>query len=106
MPRRWPRPPAEPVVAVVASGPDGAAPRLPDQSEQRREIVEYQVRQTPQGATIAVNAARAFDPEALAAEITDHLREAGLADPEITVVRVEAIERPASGKLARFLPLR
>jgi phenylacetate-CoA ligase len=71
----------------------------------RPEIVQYQVRQTPGGATVAVRAAGAVDTSALAAELTRALREIGLPDPRVAVRTVEGIERQASGKLKRFVPL-
>lgn len=71
----------------------------------RPEIVQYQVRQTPDGATVAVRAAGAADTAALAAELTGALREIGLPDPHVDVEAVYGIERQASGKLRRFVPL-
>jgi hypothetical protein len=67
--------------------------------------VQYQVRQTPDGATVAVRAAGAVDTSTLAAEMTGALREAGLPDPRVDVEAVEGIERQASGKLKRFVSL-
>jgi phenylacetate-CoA ligase len=71
----------------------------------RREVVEYQVRQTPRGAAVAVHATGPVDGAALAAAIADRLAGVGLADPQVTVTAVDRIERPPSGKLRRFVPL-
>ena len=38
-------------------------------------------------------------------ELADDLRRLGLREPEITIRRVEHLERQATGKLKRFLPL-
>lgn len=73
----------------------------------RREVVEYQVRQTPTGATVTVRVTdpQPFDPAAHAADITTELAGVGLARPEVTVEVVDALPRPPSGKLVRFVPL-
>jgi phenylacetate-coenzyme A ligase PaaK-like adenylate-forming protein len=71
----------------------------------RRQIVEYQVRQTPGGATIAVRATAPFDVAALEAEIAAGLARLGVVDPEVAVHTVDGLERQYSGKLKRFVPL-
>lgn len=72
----------------------------------RRDIIEYQVRQTASGADVAVRCIRPVDCAELAAEIARDLKTLGLDSPEITVVPVERLERlPRSGKLKRFVPL-
>jgi phenylacetate-coenzyme A ligase PaaK-like adenylate-forming protein len=69
-------------------------------------IAEYQVRQTRAGADVDVVAGPAVDCDALAATIGTGLVEAGLADPVVRVVRVDALPRnPVTGKLKRFVPL-
>jgi len=68
-------------------------------------LIEYQVRQTPRGATIAIRTADEVNVEALRAAIAAHVARAGLRDPDIAVVRVAAIERTAIGKLKRFVPI-
>jgi phenylacetate-coenzyme A ligase PaaK-like adenylate-forming protein len=70
-----------------------------------RPVLEYQVRQTPRGAAIAVRSSAAFDGSALAAEIAAGLAGVGVADPEVTVTAVDRIDRQYSGKLKRFVPL-
>jgi phenylacetate-coenzyme A ligase PaaK-like adenylate-forming protein len=70
-----------------------------------RDVVEYQVRQTPRGALIHVRTGGAVDTAALAARIETGLAGVGVVDPDVTVVTVDAFERQASGKLKRFFPL-
>ncbi|MGY1704190.1 phenylacetate--CoA ligase family protein [Geodermatophilus sp. SYSU D00697] len=71
----------------------------------RREVVEYQVRQTPRGAAVVVHATAPVDTGALAATIAGELAGVGVPDPEVTVTPVARIARPPSGKLKRFVPL-
>jgi phenylacetate-coenzyme A ligase PaaK-like adenylate-forming protein len=69
-------------------------------------ISEYQVRQTARGVEAVVAADGPLDEAALAAEIADGLEDAGLAEPEVAVRRVEAIARdPRTGKVRRVVPL-
>lgn len=70
-----------------------------------RNVVDYQVHQAPRGATIRVRASGAVDLDTLAQRIAALLARAGLPDSEVTIERVEAFERQASGKLKRFFPL-
>ncbi|HXJ36077.1 MAG TPA: hypothetical protein VMS22_18755 [Candidatus Eisenbacteria bacterium] len=70
-----------------------------------RHVVEYQVRQTARGADVLVVAQAAVDTERLAATLRSALAEQGLVDAEVTVTRVEALERQVTGKLRRFVPL-
>lgn len=71
----------------------------------RQEVVQYQVRQTPDGAVVAVQASGRVDTAALAAELTGALHGIGLPDPRVRVDAVDRIERQVSGKLRRFVPL-
>jgi phenylacetate-CoA ligase len=71
----------------------------------RPEIVEYRVRQTPAGATVAVRATGPFDAAALAVEITAGLAGVGVPRPRVDVEVTERLPRPVSGKLSRFEPL-
>jgi phenylacetate-CoA ligase len=72
----------------------------------RRNVVEYQVRQTASGADVAVRCIGPVDCVDVAAEITRDLKTLGMDSPEITVVPVDHLERIASsGKLKRFIPL-
>ena len=69
-------------------------------------MLEYQVRQTPAGADIAVRTSAKLDTESLRGELLEGLAALGLAQPQVTVAAVEEIERAEStGKLRRFVPL-
>jgi phenylacetate-coenzyme A ligase PaaK-like adenylate-forming protein len=70
-----------------------------------RQIIEYQVRQTPRGADIQVRCEGAVDGGPICAAIRAGLAELGLRDAEVSVAPVEAIPRGATGKLRRFVPL-
>jgi phenylacetate-coenzyme A ligase PaaK-like adenylate-forming protein len=64
-------------------------------------IVEYQVRQTPAGAEVLVVGA----PAALARGLEAELARLGVPGPAVEVGLVDHLERQATGKLRRFLPL-
>ena len=69
-------------------------------------IVEYQVRQAPDGVDISVVTAGDVDETAAATAVERALSAAGLAAPRAMVVRVEALQRhPLTGKARRFVPL-
>jgi phenylacetate-CoA ligase len=71
-----------------------------------RQILEYQVRQTPAGAAIAVQTSARLDTAALRRELFHGLTTLGLARPRVTIDVVQELERAAStGKLRRFVPL-
>jgi phenylacetate-coenzyme A ligase PaaK-like adenylate-forming protein len=67
-------------------------------------IVEYQVRQTAGGADVLVVGAPA-DPAALARDLAAGLARMGVPDAAVEVRPVAALERQATGKVRRFLPL-
>jgi len=69
-------------------------------------VAEYQVRQTPMGASIAIRTEGPADAVALQGLIAAALTQAGLHDPAVKIVPVEGIERSRAGKLKRFIPLR
>jgi phenylacetate-CoA ligase len=69
-----------------------------------RGIVEYQVRQTWDGAEILVVGALA-DPAAVGRAIAAELASLGLADASVEVRAVDQLERQATGKVRLFLPL-
>jgi phenylacetate-CoA ligase len=70
------------------------------------EIFEYQVRQTPRGAKIAVRSTVNVDLEPIRQELTAELTRLALRNPELTMTQVEQLERQGSGgKLRRFIPL-
>jgi len=71
----------------------------------RRQVIEYQVRQTPRGAAVAVRCLGPVDCAALGEEMAANLARLGLADPLVTVVPVDRLDRPRTGKLRRFVPL-
>jgi hypothetical protein len=72
----------------------------------RRQTLEYQVRQTPAGADIAVRTSAPLDTDALSRELVKALTELGIGRPQVSVTEVEEIERAGStGKLRRFIPL-
>ena len=67
-------------------------------------IVEYQVRQAPAGAEVVVVGAPA-DPPALARDLAAELARLGVPDPAVEVCPVDRLDRQATGKVRRFLPL-
>jgi len=68
-------------------------------------VLEYQVRQTPDGADIDVCCGEPIDERALADRIAHELRPLGLGAARVDVRHVERIGRTAAGKLKRFVPL-
>jgi len=71
----------------------------------RSDIVEYQVRQTAQGAAVALRCAGPVDLDHLRGDLVDALTRLGVAAPEVTLEVVGALERQVVGKLKRFVPL-
>lgn len=72
----------------------------------RRQILEYQVHQTPAGADITVHTSAPLDTDGLARELVKALAEHGVARPHVSIAEVDDIGRSAStGKLRRFIPL-
>jgi phenylacetate-coenzyme A ligase PaaK-like adenylate-forming protein len=70
-----------------------------------RHVVEYQVRQTPRGADVHVRCQGDVDAARLASTLAEALRALGLAGAQVSVTPVDRIERQATGKLRRFVPL-
>jgi len=70
-----------------------------------RSIVEYQVRQTEQGAAISLRCDAEIDAEALRGAIENKLHAVGLSQPKITIDVVDGFDRSGTGKLKRFFPL-
>jgi hypothetical protein len=68
-------------------------------------VVEYQVRQTAAGADIVVVADGPVDTGRMGLQISAALSRLGLIDPVINISLVAALERTATGKLRRFVPL-
>lgn len=72
----------------------------------RREIVEYQVRQTPRGVDVATLCTAPVDVAAVERELVAALDAAGVPGAEAAVTTVDRIDRGPGGKLARFVPQR
>ena len=70
-----------------------------------REIVEYQVSQTPRGASITIRTQGDVDTTSLANALEAELLRLGLPEPSVTVEIVDGFDRQKTGKLKRFLPL-
>ena len=70
-----------------------------------REIIEYQVRQTPLGAHVDVVVDQHMDLLRLSGEIEAALADVGVGSPRVTSAATEIIQRQSSGKLKRFHPL-
>jgi phenylacetate-coenzyme A ligase PaaK-like adenylate-forming protein len=69
-------------------------------------VVEYQVRQTADGAGVAVRCGARVDLDRLAGSLSDALARAGLGRPVVHVRAVERLERDSGpAKLKRFVPL-
>jgi phenylacetate-coenzyme A ligase PaaK-like adenylate-forming protein len=72
----------------------------------RAGIVEYQVRQTEDGARIAVRCGGSVDLERLGSEIADGLAALGVPRPAVEITVVPRLERDGGpAKLRRFVPL-
>jgi phenylacetate-coenzyme A ligase PaaK-like adenylate-forming protein len=72
----------------------------------RRQVLEYQVRQTRAGADIAVRTSAPLEIEALRRELIQGLAALGLAQAQVSITDVREIQRGEStGKLQRFVPL-
>jgi phenylacetate-coenzyme A ligase PaaK-like adenylate-forming protein len=67
-------------------------------------VVEYQVRQAPAGAEILLVGAPAA-PASLGRAVAAELARMGLPTPAVEVTVVGHLERQATGKVRRFLPL-
>ena len=73
----------------------------------RSGVVEYQVKQTPRGAQIAVRCSAPVDLDGLRGEVELALACLGLERPVVEVTAVERLGRdPGPAKLRRFVPLR
>jgi phenylacetate-CoA ligase len=66
-------------------------------------IIEYQVRQTPRGADIAIRGEA--DYQRLRDELRRGLERLGLQHPEITITTVPSLTRQDTGKIRRFQPI-
>jgi phenylacetate-CoA ligase len=68
-------------------------------------ILEYQVKQQPGGAAIAIRAAGPIDTESLRQKVASALASAGLHDAAVAVEVVDRFDRQETGKLKRFIPM-
>jgi phenylacetate-coenzyme A ligase PaaK-like adenylate-forming protein len=87
--------------------PDGTAihPHVFRSCLSHQGLVEYQIRQTARGADISAVTSGHVDTDALASRIEDALRKLGLPAPVVAIATVDHVDRQASGKLKRFVPL-
>jgi phenylacetate-CoA ligase len=77
-----------------------------DPLEREEHILRYQVRQTLDGADILIcTAGGAADTTRLRSRIAANLAEAGLESPQITIMRVDHIDRLEGGKVRTYVPL-
>ena len=68
-------------------------------------VVEMQVTQTQGGIAVSLVTQGECDTAVLRNNLIEMLIRSGLSDPEVTVVKVESLERMWSGKLRQFEPL-
>ena len=71
----------------------------------RPGVLEYRVHQTADGAHVHVRPAGSVDLSALGEALGADLRACGLAGARVTVSPVDALDRGATGKLQRFVPM-
>jgi hypothetical protein len=77
-----------------------------DPLEREEHILRYQVRQTLDGADLLIcTAGGAADTTRLRSRIVANLAEAGLESPQITIMRVDHIDRLEGGKVRTYVPL-
>jgi phenylacetate-coenzyme A ligase PaaK-like adenylate-forming protein len=67
-------------------------------------VVEYQVRQTPAGAEVLVVGGLA-DPARTGRALAGELARLGVRSPDIRVHQVDQLQRQATGKVRRYVPL-
>ena len=72
----------------------------------RREVIDYQVRQTATGVDVSALLESHLDLSQLSEDLRAALQRAGLADPEVHVEAVTSLPRhPETGKLRRVIPV-
>jgi hypothetical protein len=70
-------------------------------------VREFQIRQIERGADVAAVIDGDLEETAVTTAVREGLRRAGLADPQVFLRRVGALDRdPLTGKARRFIPLR
>lgn len=73
----------------------------------RRGVAEYQVRQTANGAEIALRAPSSIDTDVLTQELVDGLAALGIEKPDVRLVVVDEVARSSTAEKVRtFVPLR
>ncbi len=72
---------------------------------EERGIIEYQVHQTARGARIDIVTDAEVDTARLGRKIEAAVATLGVDQPQVDVVRVATVQRLATGKLRRFVPL-
>ena len=78
-----------------------------DVMSQVKEIDEYQILQTSDGAAIRLICEGKPDLEEMSNRIEENLRKQGLENPHVTVDIVSTLPRhPETGKVKRFIPLK
>jgi phenylacetate-coenzyme A ligase PaaK-like adenylate-forming protein len=70
-----------------------------------RNLVEYQIRQTRNGASVTVVCQGEVDLEQLRVKVSNGLTALAINEPDVQIMRVERLPRLGSGKLKRFVPL-
>lgn len=70
-----------------------------------RNLVEYQIRQTRRGASVAVVCQGEVDLEQIRDKVSAGLTALAINNSDVQITRVERLPRLASGKLKRFVPL-
>lgn len=70
-----------------------------------RNVIEYQVRQTPRGADVALRTVGPVDAKALTDALEQDLGAVGVEAARVSVRVVDALDRQQTGKLKRFVPL-
>jgi len=74
---------------------------------QHKEIEEYQIAQTANGAEIKIVGSDSIDLNLISNKIAENLSREGFKNPEITFEAVSSLPRhPETGKVKRFIPLR
>jgi phenylacetate-coenzyme A ligase PaaK-like adenylate-forming protein len=70
-----------------------------------RNVLEYQVRQTHRGASIAVRTTGPVDLARLEDRIKGALAAIGVETPAVRIVAIDRLDRTVTGKLRRFVPV-
>ena len=68
-------------------------------------IADYQIHQTPRGIQVLLRALGEVDLDLVQAEIVAGLVTVGLSAPQVVLTLVDHLDRQATGKLKRFIPL-